>query len=125
MEEAFWNMFHLLKPGEAAVLFVVKGLIHDWLKEILKPKWKDAYKGINVEDFHENGEAEYKKMVEKIGFRTNDCKFKERVISLLFVLSALKRNAVPNVWNMAETCFESVNAQEDCDGGWLWIWEIL
>lgn len=78
MEEAFQNMFHLLKPeGEAAVLFLVKSLIDDWLKEILKkPKWKDAYMGFYVEDLHQKGEDEYKEMVERIGFSVIDCEEK-------------------------------------------------
>ncbi|GBN93496.1 hypothetical protein AVEN_129554-1 [Araneus ventricosus] len=86
-EEAFRNVYHLLKPGgEAAVLFVMKSLIYEWLTDLLKkPKWKEAYKLHYAEDMYESGFGadQYREMVEKIGFQVVECVEENRVIPYL------------------------------------------
>ncbi|XP_055945557.1 juvenile hormone acid O-methyltransferase-like [Argiope bruennichi] len=76
-EEAFRNVYHLLKPGgEAAILFVIKSLIYEWLTEMLRiPKWKEVYQGSYTVDMYKSGENKdrFKEMVEKIGFRVLEC----------------------------------------------------
>lgn len=83
-EEAFRNVYHLLKPGgEAAVLFIKDSLLYKWLTELLKkPKWKTAYKKQYIENAFQSefGADYYREMVEKIGFRVVDCKEEETVI---------------------------------------------
>ncbi|CAL1293360.1 unnamed protein product [Larinioides sclopetarius] len=83
-EEAFRNMYRLLKPGgEAAVLFIIKSISYEWLTEMLKnTKWKDAYRGYYEENLYKGGFGadQYKEMVEKIGFQVTECSEIERVI---------------------------------------------
>ncbi|CAL1278007.1 unnamed protein product [Larinioides sclopetarius] len=84
-EEAFRNIYHLLKPGgEVAVLFAIKSVTYEWLTEMLKnPKWKDAYQGHYVEDLYkrELEASAYKKMVVNIGFQEVKCLGEKRKLA--------------------------------------------
>ncbi|CAL1293369.1 unnamed protein product [Larinioides sclopetarius] len=84
-EEAFRNVYRLLKPGgEAAVLFAIESSLYEWLTELLKnPTWEEAYQCHYVEDMYQTGfgTAQYKEMVEKIGFQVIESSEKQRVSS--------------------------------------------